>query len=197
MAYLFSFLFPALVVATLADLLIPWRSSVARMTAIVLGSLVLISLPWGGIPLGRMLIGLNANFSIPLIALLCNHLWGRTFGTGFFDRKTILTAWIFGLGAGLILYPSALGLGRFDLYAPGFRPVALMALSGAGTIGLILAQNRFGLALMACMLAYELQLLESTNFWDYHLDPVYFIVSLAALLRETWRKWRTRGKIGN
>ena len=35
--------------------------------------------------------------------------------------------------------------------------------------------------LLLAILAYNLRLLESANYWDYFLDPVYCVISIVAI----------------
>jgi len=89
-----------------------------------------------------------------------------------------------------MLYPLALGWGKFDPYGWGwyFSPLFL---AGATLTGLLVwRNNRFGLLLLLSILAFHLRLLESTNYWDYLLDPVYCLVSVFALGRRLIARFR-------
>lgn len=73
----------------------------------------------------------------------------------------------------VVLYPTALGLTYFDLYAYGYYPIIL------GPILFVLFASAvwFGLTLSAALLAmgflaFALGILESDNLWDYLIDPV-------------------------
>jgi len=73
----------------------------------------------------------------------------------------------------VVLYPTALGLTYFDLYAYGYYPIIL------GPILFVLFASAvwFGLTLSAVLLAmgflaFALGILESDNLWDYLIDPV-------------------------
>lgn len=75
--------------------------------------------------------------------------------------------------ASLVLYPTALGLTYFDLYAFGYYPIIL------GPIIFVVFASalwfRFTLCavlLAAGFLAFSLGVLESDNLWDYLIDPV-------------------------
>jgi len=148
-----------------------------------LASAVVISLPVGGIPLGRWLAGLNLPPSIPLLGLLAGQVWRDFSGTELFRAKDKQAGWIFGALAGTALYPLALGLGSFDPYAWGWRWSALFPVVAASTLYLIWNKNRFGVLLLLAILAYDARCLESPNFWDYLVDPVYWLISLALLAR--------------
>ena len=75
----------------------------------------------------------------------------------------------------------AQGMGSFDPYEWGWPYSPLIVVIGALTVVLVWKQNRFGFLLVLAAVAFQLHLLESTNYWDYLLDPVYSLVSIVWL----------------
>ena len=146
---------------------------------------VILAVPFEGLAVARWVAGLNANFSIPLTGLLAVSIWERVFERPLFSEREWTTAWGFGAVGGLALYPMALGLGTFDPYEWGWPFSPLFIVVGALTAWLMWRQNRFGVLLLLAALAFQLRLLESTNYWDYLLDPVYSLVSLGWLAAST------------
>lgn len=134
--------------------------------------------PVQGLVVARWVAGLNANFSIPLTALLALIVWDDVFERVAFSEQEWATAWGFGAIGGLALYPMALGLGAFDPYEWGWPFSPLFIALALLTAWLIWRGNRFGILLLLAAAAFQLRLLESTNYWDYLLDPVYSLVSL-------------------
>ena len=184
--FAFSFLFPFLVLLLLVQSVAKnvkkaphgWRLTMIQ----ALASGVIICIPIGGLPLARWLFGINANFSFPLLAIALNKVWENATGTTLLDRNASMAAWIFGLAAGLVLYPMALGLGGFDPYALGWGTSWFFVFLLIVTIVLLLMKNRFAVVLIACILGYDLHLLESPNLWDYLVDPFFTILSFVALM---------------
>ena len=91
---------------------------------------------------------------------------------------------------GVPLYSTALGAGGFDLYEWGYGghkllPVLLLVVAInwrrypalAGVLGL-------------GMLAWHFRLLESTNLWDYLLDPMLFVWALWQLVLAMLRRFK-------
>ena len=152
---------------------------------LVSGALVagVLLLPIGGIVAARWVAAISANFSIPFIGTLAIALWERTFSRPFFSRREWRASWGFGAIGGLTLYPMALGVGSVDPYEWGWRFSPLFVVIAALTVWLIWKQNRFGLLLLLATLAFHLRLLESINYWDYLVDPVYCVASLVVLGR--------------
>ncbi len=187
MSYEFSFLFPFLLLTLIMQSILQWQGKspwgwwVTSIIGII--SLLVCFVPVGGIPLARWLISLNANFSIPLTAILFAKVWEKAGGKVLFDRKTLSSFWIFGVVMGLLLYPMALGLGLYDPYSLGWRFSLLFVVMVVLTIFLLLKRNRLGVVFVLCILAYHLLVLESPNFWDYLIDPFFVIVSYLHLLK--------------
>jgi hypothetical protein len=75
----------------------------------------------------------------------------------------------------------ALGLGGWDPYVLGWGFSALHLAVLAAAVALVARDNRLGLVLIACTLAYDVHALESTNLWDYLVDPFLFIAGAMAL----------------
>jgi hypothetical protein len=139
---------------------------------------VVMLIPIQGLVVARWIAGLNANFSIPLTVMLALIVWENVFEHSILSERERSTAWGFGAAGGLALYPMALGLGSFDPYAWGWPFSPLFVVIGALTAWLIWRGNRFGFVLLLAAAAFQLRLLESANYWDYLLDPIYSLVSL-------------------
>lgn len=153
-------------------------------------SLALVLFPWFGHWLPYWSASLSANFSVPMAVLLGAGILGCARQVEIFRLRDWQAAWVFGAAASLVLYPSALGLGpqNFDAYALGwpwlFWSSSLALFGGVGLTAavLILRGNRFGYVLLLALAAYSTGFQESTNLWDYLLDPVFGAVSLLSVL---------------
>jgi len=154
------------------------------------GSLALVLIPWFGHWLPYWSASLSANFSVPMALLLIVAILSRARDTEIFRPRDWQAAWVFGAVASVALYPSALGMGpqNFDAYALGWpwlfwnSSLVLFGVEALSSSVLILRGNRFGYVLLLTMAAYGTGFQESTNFWDYLLDPVFGTVSLLNVL---------------
>jgi hypothetical protein len=146
-------------------------------------ALAVLLIPIEGISIARWIAGINANFSIPLTAILTVAVCERVFARPVFAQVDWTACWSFGAIGGLALYPLALGLSSFDPYEWGWHFSPLFVIIAALTVWLIWKQNRFGFLLLLAATAFHLRLLESTNYWDYLLDPFYGCVSFVVLIR--------------
>ena len=144
--------------------------------------------PVAGHPVHRWFATFYPNVGVPLAALLFDVTWTGATGRPLFrevDRKSF---WAFGSAAGLFLYPMSLGLGPFDPYVLGWSFSWLFPSIGTLAAVLILRGDRFGYALLLALGAWHGGLLESTNLWDYVVDPVYFVLSVGALSGRAFRR---------
>jgi len=183
--YVFSFVFPFLLATALLQSLaaLSGRNLRGWGPTLVFGLIGagVVLFPVDGLPLARWLISFNANFSIPLTAILFFRVVRVSFGIRLLDEKALLICWIFAITAGAALYPMALGLTRLDPYAAGWGFSWLFVLMFSFTMVLLAIKNRFAVILMAAILAFNLRLLESTNLWDYLVDPLLVVVSCIGL----------------
>jgi hypothetical protein len=162
----------------------------APMCASGAAALALLMLPVGGMVVARWIASLAGMFSVPLTGLLAAAVWERALGTPILSSAERKTAWLFGALGGLALYPFALGIGSIDPYEWGWRVSPLFVMTAGLTVWLIWKGNRFGLLLLLAATAFHMRLLESTNYWDYLLDPVFCVVSLVVIGRRSIARLR-------
>jgi hypothetical protein len=141
-----------------------------------------LRLPIRGASIGDWVLGLGISFSMPLICLLAVAVWESEFRRKLLSRSDWTAAWKFGVVAGLGLYPFALGWGHFDPYTWGWSPSPLFLILAVLTAFLLWSGNRLGLLLLFAAVGYSLHALESSNYWDYLLDPFYCVASVAGLV---------------
>ncbi len=198
-SYAFSFLFPWLMAfwvchssATRLGLASGFRARCGVLVGSSLAAAVAVLLPIRGIPLGRWLAGLNFQPSLPLLGLAAGLVGQTVFQKTLMSASDKKAGWIFGGVMGTVLYPLALGLGNFDPYSLGWSFSALFPIIAMLTLVSMLRSNRFGWLLLVSVLAYDLRVLESPNFWDYLVDPVYWLLSLAMLTLAVLKESRDR-----
>ena len=189
-AWLLSLLVPSVAVfvilAGLADRLSRRLSPKVGWILLAL-CVVLFGIPWGNGSLARRLAGIAPGFSLPLTVCLFATA-ARALRLPELLRPTDLPAfWWFGAGTGLVLYPAALGWGPWDPYGWGWHFSALFAVMGLLGAGLIFRGQRLGWVLLVAIAAWHLRVLESPNYWDYLVDPLYFVLSLSLLAAKKLR----------
>ncbi|MFZ2386466.1 MAG: hypothetical protein WAW69_01535 [Polaromonas sp.] len=124
------------------------------------------------LPLLAYIRGISSDLSVSMVALACLVLCQRLFGLPAIARQERVVLYGGLAAAALFLYPLALGWGDWDAYRSGWGSfwmyAALLALSLLSWVrGLRLLPMLVGLSL----LAWSAGLMESTNLWDYLIDP--------------------------
>lgn len=175
--FLFSFLLLLLLLGNAAQRIPKRPSRKILAPSLVLVAVALTLLPLGTCPLGGWVMTLLPNVSIPWIFLLLDAAWRSLGGGGFLPARSWRSGWIYGALLGFLLYPAALGLGGWDPYAWGWDSTWLFVPFLLLSLCLLLKNDPFGLVLAAGVAAYNLRILESTNLWDYLLDPIFWTVS--------------------
>lgn len=141
----------------------------------------ILFIPIAQFAVARWIALLEPNPSVTLTVLLLIALIARAGGPRFFRPQDWRAAWLFGSMASLILYPTALGLTKFDAYTLGWSPLLPLATAAVTTI-FLLKQNRFGIFLLLALWGMVVHPMESTNAWDCLIDPCYAIFSLVATI---------------
>ena len=128
--------------------------------------------------------GLLGDLSFASLLMLGTYLFSimrsnRVNNTNSFNGLVILLA--------IILYPSSLGLGYFDMYTTGFASdgyysylVSIVAL--LGVMAWYLGYAQIAIWLTLSVLAHGLNLFESNNLWNYLLDPLVVIACFISLI---------------
>lgn len=122
--------------------------------------------------------GVLPGLSIPTLALLV-HAGLRVSGhAGWLRSHDLRDLGWFGVLAGLLLYPAAMGWGSWDPYAAGWSRSWVVLAAGALCVLALLQDRRLGVVLVAAAVAWRLGLLESQNYWDYLVDPLFVLLAL-------------------
>jgi len=199
MSFVDSFLFPMMCVMLLICVsLRKLQISLAPLKkwgAVILLSSAILIIPIKGIMIFRWIYSFNANFSILLQALVFFLLLKELSGFQLLSNRDFLSFWIFGVIGGLCLYPFAMGLGPIDPYTWGYSWNGFFVFSGFLTVALIMFGYKTGFVLLIAIGAYITGFLESNNFWDYLLDPFYFLISIFMLLH--WLFRTSKGSINS
>ncbi|WP_411886264.1 hypothetical protein [Polaromonas sp. YR568] len=180
--------------------LLSWRRGVTPWSKWATAAVfVLLWCPVGParLPIVAYVRGISSDLSISLVAIACLGMYQRLSGTSLVDgRERILVNVVFAAGA-LFLYPLALGWGDWDAYrlgwgSPGFWAVLLVLSLACWAKGFRLLPVLVALAL----LAWAAGALESTNLWDYLIDPWLAVAAIFQCLKSAvvWGLARLRGK---
>lgn len=167
--------------------LLNWRYGVTPwVKGITAVFFVLLLCPVGAaqLPLAAYVRGISSDLSISLVAIACLGMYRRLSGVHLVsDRERNVLNLVVAAGA-LFLYPLALGWGDWDSYrlgwgAPGMWAFLLVVSLACWGRGLRLLPMLVALGL----LAWAAGILESTNLWDYLIDPWFAVGAIFQCLK--------------
>ncbi|MEK6561220.1 MAG: hypothetical protein AABZ07_05750, partial [Nitrospirota bacterium] len=143
-------------------------------------SFIILFIPVSGLYLYKYFYGVFGNLSITSVILLLSFLV-KNISNNISNNRQVpsgreKSAILYSVAvAGLILYPTSLGFVPVDLYRLGYHPRFLLVLILCLTILAWMVSLRFAAMLpVIAVIAFNLNILESENLWDYLVDP--FIV---------------------
>lgn len=167
-------------------------ASVFKIRGIHLGWLLIVTvvllIPINQIAIWQYIRAVCGDLSISLSILAIWILYLKAFKSNSIENKNsdILdwqtVNWIF-IPLGLLLYPMALGLTTFDSYSLGYNQGFLIALVVLLAATFLYKQKLvMTLTFSSVLLAYSVNIMESTNLWDYLIDPLLFLFLIIRLV---------------
>ncbi len=157
------------------------RALPALRRAGVLGAaIILVSIPLWGVSAAGFVRGMTGDLSIPTVVLLALALVRAASGQ-------VLVAWANRLAmlqavaiVAVLFYPLALGLTLFDPYRLGYGSLWFMAaLLGLAVWSSLRHSVLLALCIALAVAAWTGGWYESTNLWDYLLDPWLAVYAIA------------------
>ena len=145
-------------------------------------------IPFGGLPLAAYVRGMVGDLSIVSLILLVSVILNRLAGCLPLQAQPRFILLLLVAIAALWLYPMALGIGYFDPYRMGYGNLwftgTLLVIALAACYRQL---NVVALAIALAVFAWSIGWYESTNLWDYLLDPLLAIYALGALTKRSVR----------
>lgn len=124
------------------------------------------------LPLLAYVRGVTSDLSVTLFIVAVWSIHRHFRSTGRPAERELLGLYAAVLLASVVLYPTALGLGDWDAYRTGWGDAGLLAaLMLVAGIGLWAGLWFFPAVIALALLAWTAGLFESTNLWDYLMDP--------------------------
>ena len=140
----------------------------------ILVCFVILWLPAGvaHLPLVAYVRGITSDLSVTLVALACFAIGQCLFGLPALGKRNRLALCVAVVVAATVLYPTALGWGDWDAYRFGWGSFSMLGVLFAVVIIFLLTGLRLLPALVGLgLLGWATGLMESTNLWDYLIDP--------------------------
>lgn len=173
---------------TAAAFLLPGITRMPRPNLALLASAVavVVLVPFGGLPLAAYVRGVIGDLSITSLVLLILTILRPLFGWPPSSTKAKLALHALITVAALGLYPLALGMGYFDPYRLGYG--SLWLVSALLLVALVAYSRRLTvvtLSIALAVFAWGLGWYESSNLWDYLLDPLVSAYAVSAVSRHS------------
>jgi hypothetical protein len=164
---------------------LPKRYLALFTTAVLLFCLM----PLAGLPLAGYLRGMVGDLSITTLVLLLLALL-RPYYVLVNDKQhahlLILAAF-----TAICLYPLALGIGLYDPYRLGYSNFLFIAsVLFIAIATMLIRDNLVALCLALAVLAWSLGWYESSNLWDYLIDPLVALYAISALILTRLKRYR-------
>lgn len=152
----------------------------ASRHAVLLGIILLLMLiPFGGLPLAAYVRGLTGDLSITTLVLLWCALSRPWLGAETNADKGRRALLLLIAAAALLFYPLALGLTAYDPYHHGYGDPWLVAtLLLVALTAWMWKYHLIALCIALSILAWPVGWYESDNLWDYLMDPWVAIYAL-------------------
>lgn len=183
----FEYVFPLLLI-TWVFFVIFRLSSVSSLRGqlgkalIILISFFIVLVPFHGLSLAEYILSFNPNFSIGSHIFIFILLWGQLSNKPLLRQRELLLFALWNIAVSICLFSSSLGLVSFDLYSSGYGFSLWFVITAVLTITLFLFRNSLYYIFILYILAFDLKLLYSPNFFDYITDAVLFLMSLGTLV---------------
>ncbi len=180
-----------------ACLLLPGAARLRGMPlAFLLGAVAaMVLIPFGELPLAGYLRGGIGDLSITSCLLLALAVAYRLRGRPPFRPQALPLGLL--VAAALVLYPMALGVGPSDPYRLGWGdPLFLTGLLALALLAVWQRLPAVALGIALGVAAWSVGWYESSNLWDYLLDPLLAIYAAAALVRRGFQALFGRHRAG-
>ena len=169
-------------------------------------STLLCVVPIAGLSVGRWIHSFTGLISIPLTAILAWYVFKPLLSSPFgsmlssqcsspsIPKQTLRTYWSAVVVLSAIHLPMSVGWGAYDPHALGWSPQFVWIPVALAVAFLWLNQlELFGITVVTAV-AWKMNLLGSTNGWNYLVDPVAIGMSIAGLAGELVKALRSRLK---
>lgn len=167
---------------------------------------LLCVVPIAGLSVGRWIHSFTGLISIPLTAILAwyvfkplfsslfKSMYGTQYSSPSIPTQTLRTYWSAVVVLSAFHLPMSVGWGALDPHALGWSPQFVWIPVALAVAFLWLNQlELFGITVVASV-AWKMNLLGSTNGWNYLVDPVAIGMSIAGLTGELIRLLQSRSK---
>ena len=158
------------------------RISRPRLAALLVAVAVFVLIPLGSPSVAILVRGVFGDLSVTTLVLIGSAIVRALTGWPTVDRRARFGLLAFISVAALALYPMALGVGMFDPYRLGYgSPRLVGGLFATALAAWFCRCETIATCLALATLAWACRWYESTNLWDYLLDPLASFYALGSV----------------
>jgi len=162
-----------------------------QRAAVLMGAIVLVSIPLWGLSLAGVVRGITGDLSISTLVLLALALLRKLSGCALMEEANRLLMLRAIAIAAVLFYPLALGFSAFDPYRLGYGNLRFMVILLGLAVWSVLRYSTFlALCIALAVAAWSAGWYESSNVWDYLLDPWLAIYAIAIQVKYWWARRR-------
>ena len=162
-----------------------------QRAAVLMGAIVLVSIPLWGLSLAGVVRGITGDLSISTLVLLALALLRKLSGCVLMEEANRLLMLRAIAIAAVLFYPLALGFTAFDPYRLGYGNLWFMAGLLLLAVWSVLRYSTFlALCIAQAVAAWSAGWYESSNVWDYLLDPWLAIYAIVVQGKYWWAQRR-------
>jgi hypothetical protein len=182
----FQLLVPWLLMTLLIVFVCEWtnlsklREVWQKLLVLALAALITF-VPIGGLSLADYILSINPSFSIGSLALVLVLLWPKFTGKPLLSDENLWMFCLWNVVLSLVLFSSYLGFISSDMYASGYHFSLWFIIMAAITLLAVWFLNPLSVIFVAYIVAFDLKLLPSINFFDYLTDGFLLLMSLGIL----------------
>ncbi len=169
------------IVALLARLPRVRSLPLGQKAALLAGATIVVSIPVWGLSLAEFVRGVTGDLSVFTLVLLAVALARSVGGYAWVEDSNRNAALLAIVLVAASFYPLVLGIGMFDPYRLGYGNLWFMvALLGTAIWASLRHSTLLAVSLALAVAAWSVGWYESTNLWDYLLDPWLAIYAFAS-----------------
>lgn len=158
-------------------------------------AMLVVLIPFGGLPLAAYVRGITGDLSITSLILLALSILRPLFSWRRADMHSGFVLPVLIALAAVALYPMALGLGLFDPYRLGYGDPWFMCVLLVMALAASFRQfNAVASCIALSVFAWSIGWYESNNLWDYLLDPWVSAYAVVALMKHGLRRSPEQGR---
>jgi hypothetical protein len=145
--------------------------------------MVVALVPASELSLAGALRSLTGDLSITTLILLVAGILSLLLDRKLVRSSDLQGVMLFASGGGLVFYPLALGLSSGDPYTLGYgSPILLLGLLCLSLGAVAYERSLLALCTTGAVAAFTFGIYDSTNLWDYLLDPLLTVYALGWLV---------------